>query len=200
MDKPNGWWVTGMIDGEGSFVAGLYEQRGREQLQIQFRLAQRADDWGVGALLVRYFGCGKMHLEDRVQPNPRYIFQLASKPELRVLIDHLAQFPLQSKKRLDSDIWVALAEVYLASRGGWGERKEWVRQECLRLQEVRAFDPSVVGQAEQKLGAELFRGGRKTWRLFDRRCSVEGCNRKHFGLGFCNKHYKREKRRVAAAV
>ncbi len=178
-----------MIDGEGSFVAGLYMQRTstkheREQLQVQFRLAQRADDVGVPLRLFDYFGCGKMNFEDRVDPNPRYVFQLTSKEDLKVLIKHVEKFPLQSKKAIDYAFWLPIAQLYLGERGGWQDKREFIRELCETLRDCRKFDPKLVPKlvedAQRDLGTFLYRGGKKTWRMYDPICSIGSCGQKHY--------------------
>jgi hypothetical protein len=185
----DGWWITGMMDGEGSFVAGLYaDKRGsqvREQLVVQFRLAQRADDADVALKLFEYFRCGKMNFEERVNPNPRYVFQLTSKEDLEVLIAHLDRFPLQSKKARDYEIWLPIARVFMQPRGVWLKQKEWVRAQCEALKAVRAFAPAAVDAAKAQFGGFLFRGGKRTWRFFGSVCSTPGCTKVHYAKGLC---------------
>lgn len=192
--SPNGWWVTGMIDGEGCFVAGIHKpsaesRRGQEQLGIQFRLVQRADDLYVGKLLLNYFGCGKLHFRTEKMGNDSYVFVMSSKSEMSVLLNHLRQYPLQSKKQNDLKFWIPIVQHYLSGNGLWKERMTEISRLCDGLKAIRHFDKTQANRVLKTIGDRFYRGGKRTWRFHDLICKKTGCFERHYGRGYCQQHY-----------
>jgi len=164
-DDPSfGWWVTGLIDGEGCFYASYsakekLAQSGRihrcfnQYVGLQVQL--RADDRRTLDKLVAYFGAGT------VREKPVSSKRRASVPganpsvSLRVedidslvekVIPHFDRFPLQSKKSLDYALWrqlVVFIHQNLHGKKGWirrfPEHVDNVVSLVGRIQDQRAF-------------------------------------------------------------
>jgi hypothetical protein len=165
-NQVNPWWVSGLIDGEGCFLANWYKDprpraKGREYLHVAFTLGLRADDWAPILALVDYFGVGKVHSEWGKRKNPRITFKIHSKPELWKMVGHLKRYPLQSKKRQDADIWCEVAGIYLA--GQHWEREQETRELATQLKAVRVYSPAEADQAFEKLSSSMTRKTPKTW-------------------------------------
>lgn len=162
----SGWWVTGLADGEGSFVATLtYRHRVGSKGQAihsvdinhRFSLALRADDNQTIVKLARFFGCG--HVGDKKAPkskpdaNPQRIFRVDAKNELmETVIPHFERFPLQSKKGRDFEIWkeiVKFVDAELSGTKGWvrrfPEKLERLQEMCDALAAIRQFRTAIDG-------------------------------------------------------
>lgn len=141
-----GWWVTGLVDGEGCFYAGLsfrQKQTSSGRLvscvnsEIQFAVALRADDVATVEKLKNYFGCGRVGNKRSaadspsckkagIKPHPQKRYVVSNLDEIiGKVIPHFDQFPLQSKKARDFDTWKNIVG-FIASelRGSRG----WIRR------------------------------------------------------------------------
>ncbi len=130
----NPYWVTGFIDGEGSFIVILEEN-------LKYKL-----DWRVGAIfsinihkkdraileLIKSFfgGIGKIsnHSENSLQ------YRVVSNNDLiSVIIPHFDKFPLITHKRADFELWKMVVEMM--------SRKEHLTFEG--LQQIVNFKASI---------------------------------------------------------
>lgn len=157
-----GWWVTGLADGESSFVATLtYRSRetatGRSirvaDVSHRFSIALRADDNATIEKLFRYFGCGhvgdKKPPKDKPDANPQRMFRVDAKSDLlSTIVPHFERFPLQSKKAQDFAIWkeiIKFIDVELSGTKGWirrfPEKLKQLEAMCQALSATRQFQP-----------------------------------------------------------
>ncbi len=145
--KVDGWWITGLVDGEGCFYAGLNfdtkrSSSGRSvscvELQAELTVGLRADDREPLLRMQEYFGCGKIHNRVSSKNAPSVIKQGLKDPKpsrrfiirprellVSVVIPHFEKYPLQTKKARDFQIWkeiVLFAESELSARKGWLRR------------------------------------------------------------------------------
>ena len=143
---PFGWWVTGLVDGEGCFYAGLNYRTKRTtsgrlvecvELQAEMAVCLRADDLGALEKLERWFGCGKINkkttsaqapsvIKQGIRPNPMRRFVVRAPEDLvSAVIPHFESYPLQSKKANDFEVWrsvVEFASERLIGKKGWLRR------------------------------------------------------------------------------
>ncbi len=163
-----GWWVTGLVDGEGCFYANLVFRSknvssGRQvscvELDARLAVALRADDAGTLTRLQDFFGCGTVtrkrfnpdspskRRQGQSRSRPQQVFQIR-RPEdlLRVVLPHFEAFPLQSKKARDFEVWkriVEFATSELVGRKGWlrrfPEKIETLVGLCSDLKSVRIY-------------------------------------------------------------
>jgi hypothetical protein len=162
----SGWWVTGLADGEGSFVATMTYRtrigsRGQSihsvDISHRFSLALRADDNPTIVKLAQFFGCG--HVGDKKAPkskpdaNPQRIFRVDAKDQLlKIIVPHFERFPLHSKKARDFEIWkeiVRFVDVELSGTKGWvrkfPEKLERLQEMCDALVATRQFRAATDG-------------------------------------------------------
>ena len=125
--KLNPWYVSGFIDGEGSFSVGIGKhktlKRGLE-VRCQFEIELRADDRLILERLCITFGCGRIYdcSYERYGWYPHVKYKIGSTKEMeKVLFPFLDRYPLQAKKAKD---YLLFKEVVLMYR-----RKEHLTEE-----------------------------------------------------------------------
>jgi len=173
MAELNGWWVTGLVDGEGCFYAGLQHRNKKTssgntvacvELDIRLQVALRADDTAVLDRLPSYFGCGivtnkKFSINAPsvvrlgLKGKPVRNFQIR-KPQdlLDYVVPHFDKYPLQSKKSRDYAIWKDLlnyASDNLIGRKGWLRRfpneVDLLGSMCEDLRSLRTYSTLLAG-------------------------------------------------------
>lgn len=123
-DDAFGWYLTGLTDGEGSFM--LYFSNGPSRngcgsWQFDFTIGLRDDDGDNLAAIADRMKCGKMYNVARpsssfldVKPQRRWhvrrIADLAG-----VIVPQFERYPLQLKKARDFTIWKQAVPIILAS-------------------------------------------------------------------------------------
>lgn len=115
--ESDGWYVSGLTDGEGCFRASIRHQwKGNPSARVEFLLSLRSDDNEVLEWLQRYFDCGNLVLlQGRKCGNgnvskPQLQFSVSSLYDIhRSIIPHFDKFKLRAKKRKDYVIWRELA-------------------------------------------------------------------------------------------
>jgi len=159
-----GWWFTGLVDGEGCFYSTLSLRQkktpsGSEypciNLDAGLQIWLRADDKAALEKIRDYFGFGD--LQSKPVNQARKIQIPGSKPatslrlrDLDLLVErvipHFTEFPLQTKKMRDYEVWRELIEfVYTKLHGHKGWRRRFpeevakVSDLCARLKEVRVY-------------------------------------------------------------
>lgn len=102
-------WVTGFIDGEGTFHVGILTNNTMRlgyQVQLQFAITQHIRDLQLINQFIPFFGNVGLIVKDgptKVQ------FRIRSFKHLPVLFNLLDQYPLQTQKALDAQCF---REVY----------------------------------------------------------------------------------------
>jgi len=165
-----GWWVTGLVDGEGCFYASLSfrmkksPDSGRSHLCTDFSVGlqiwMRDDDAIVVEKIRNYFGSGRINKKPvtksrrskvkGAKPSVCYRIDLVE-DLIDVVIPHFETFPLQSKKANDFEIWRQIVEFVARNLRG---KKKWKKRFpehvavvvdlCEKLQAVRAYEPMDV--------------------------------------------------------
>ena len=103
MDKnlidPN--WITGFVDGEGTFYVGInkhQEMTAGWQVLPEFRIVQHQKDIKLLYKLKKYFGCGTV----RKNYGDRYELRIRKLDHLKnVVIPFFEKYPLQTRKKYD---------------------------------------------------------------------------------------------------
>lgn len=174
MQHPNsfGWWVTGLVDGEGCFYAGLNFRSKKTsagntvpcvELEARLEVALRADDCAVLDKVQAYFGCGIVGnpissaaapstLRQGIKANPKRHFRIRNPEDLvSIVIPHFEKFPLQSKKARDFEVWksiVMFATAELIGHKGWlrrfPEKVETLQNLCVDLKDIRKYDSALA--------------------------------------------------------
>ncbi|MBA3503839.1 MAG: LAGLIDADG family homing endonuclease [Myxococcota bacterium] len=98
----DGWYVTGLIDGVGSFT---YSRSGK-QLAVYFAV-KVSGSIGVLEELQAFFQGGSIYTSDRSS-----YFRIQRRDELAVVLDHFDRFPLRTKREV-YDVW---REMVIAKR------------------------------------------------------------------------------------
>ena len=90
-------WVVGFVDGEGCFYVGVNYPRNRLQILPEFRIVQHERDEAVLFELQKFFGFGKVTINngDRKELRVRGI------QNLKNIVDFFKKFPLKTKKQKD---------------------------------------------------------------------------------------------------
>lgn len=100
-DAGFGYWLSGLIDGEGHFAI---KQHSRGSHAPAFGLKLRADDLGILQIIQRHLGIGTITTEDK-EPNPMARWNVHDKAGCQRLVDLLDKYPLRAKKRMDYRLW-----------------------------------------------------------------------------------------------
>nr|YP_009710763.1 LAGLIDADG endonuclease type 1 [Amanita thiersii]QFZ98712.1 LAGLIDADG endonuclease type 1 [Amanita thiersii] len=96
--NPN--WVTGFIDGEGSFIIVLLSSTGANKKKVSLRLSvtQKSHSAGVLYELKKFFGCGIVIPSSK--DCMRFVVQ-SKEDIIHKVIPHFIKYPLQSSKELN---------------------------------------------------------------------------------------------------
>lgn len=97
-------WITGFVDGEGSFVVSIRKSLGSRlglSVEPKFSIGLHQKDRGVLEQIKDYLGVGHIYNQgfNGVQ------FHVKSVKELEVVIMHFDKYPLISQKYTDSQLW-----------------------------------------------------------------------------------------------
>lgn len=124
----NGWWLTGITDGEGCFCA-LVDKRYRS-IRAEFQINLVSSDAEVLFHIQKFLGVGKIYFWKDKRPNAqdRVGYRVQSYKEFNRVFRHFEEYPLQTKKAYDFACWKELINAY---RSG-DKEKAWVLVEELR--------------------------------------------------------------------
>ena len=108
-------YVLGLVDGEGCFNVRVNRQRRRARVELKFSLKLRHQDKEMLDELQRFFGCGKVYIQNdrRVNHSLCYRFEVQNRKEV---IEKIIPFfeqnipKIQSRKR-DFELFKQIAEL-----------------------------------------------------------------------------------------
>lgn len=106
-------WVTGFIDGEGTFHVGVLNNKSMAlgvQVQLQFAITQHIRDLALMNKFIDFFGGIDLIVNDgplKVQ------YRIRSFKHLPILFDLLEQYPLQTQKALDAECFIKVYHMML---------------------------------------------------------------------------------------
>lgn len=103
-------WVTGFTDGEGSFSISAWKSQTKTGWKFKhlFTIAVHKKDQMILELVKSFFGgYGEIykHSKDSLQ------YVVASKKELRIIIDHFNKYPLLTQKQADFELFKQAVEI-----------------------------------------------------------------------------------------
>lgn len=95
----NPWFLTGFIDGEGCFRISLTRIKGARAWRVQlfFQINLHVKDRALLEEIRNYLGVGKIHISGK----NIFQYRIQTSRELAILINHLDNYPLLSKKKVD---------------------------------------------------------------------------------------------------
>lgn len=114
------WYITGFCDGEAAFT---YSRSGGT-LGLYFSIRQKEDNRQIIEEIYQYFNCiGNLYRGKEVLPakkssssRPSIYYRVTKVQELRIIIGHFDNYPLQSKKKLSAYyVWREMVLYKLAN-------------------------------------------------------------------------------------
>lgn len=130
----DGGYVSGLVDGEGSFMVSFVERRGRWNFNPKFGITLRIDDGAILKWVKSYFDCGRYSetvVAGSVQ-SPRASLVVADLYSLMSkVLPHFDTYPLRAKKRHDYAIW---KEMVLLQADNF--RRKWSKAVRLKMAEL----------------------------------------------------------------
>ena len=101
-------WVTGFIDGEGTFFIGIQPKSDMKtgyQVILQFTITQHIRDELMIIKFIQFFGCGYLAKDG----NTKVQYRIRNFGDLLHLFELLDNYPLMTQKALDAK---AFRDVY----------------------------------------------------------------------------------------
>lgn len=104
-------WVTGLSDSEGSFIVSVHKRNDSLNWQINpsFELGLHSKDISTLHELIKYFGVG--HISTRTSKKFASFAVKKNSDLVNVIIPHFTNFPLQTQKRIDFELWTKIVEI-----------------------------------------------------------------------------------------
>jgi hypothetical protein len=111
-DEAFGWYFTGLVDGEGSFIlAGKADRNKKHQYwTASLKITLRADETAHLCAIAERLGCGSLYKYRRPCGgigNPYTSWEVFRRePLATIIVPHFLRFPLQLKKAKDFAAWM----------------------------------------------------------------------------------------------
>jgi hypothetical protein len=111
MKKLNPYYVTGLVDGEGSFYVGILPRKlGNVDFEVRpsFSLSQNEKNRSILFKLKEFFGCGTIRpskKDNTLKYEVRGLKELKEK-----IIPHFEKFPLEGEKKKDFEVFKEIIE------------------------------------------------------------------------------------------
>ena len=96
----NPYWVSGFIDGEGSFFVGIQKNHSMAlgyQVQLQFSITQHNRDTELMNKFIEFFNAGNVTNDGPTKKQ----FRIRDFKEIETLVTFLEKYPLLTQKKLD---------------------------------------------------------------------------------------------------
>ena len=109
------WYVSGFVDGEGSFHVALYAdprmKTGRKVIP-EFHVSQRETSRRVLDALVNFFGCGYVKANHRKNPRDvTHVYVVRDRDDLlKKIIPFFRRYPLHTEKANDFNIFAGIVQ------------------------------------------------------------------------------------------
>ena len=108
-------YVLGLVDGEGSFNARINQQRRRAKVELKFSLKLRHQDKEVLDELQKFFGCGKVYIQNDKRANHSlcYRFEVQNKKEIveKIIPFFEQNCPRLPSRKRDFELFKQIAEL-----------------------------------------------------------------------------------------
>jgi hypothetical protein len=136
------WWVTGLVDGEGSFT---FNRNGR-QIAVVFQVKLTGADADVLVRLQQFFGVGRIYKVAARTPTAMSgatktaaMYRVNRHDELPRITSHFDAYPLQSYKANAFKIWRGMVTLKTEFRG---RNKEALEELAFALSAAQARNQS----------------------------------------------------------
>lgn len=108
--SPTPQWITGFTDAEGSFIISVYKRSDSNNWQIKpsFEVGLHSKDISTLQELKFYFGVGNIYT--RTGKNVTSFTVTKNSDLVNIIIPHFSNFPLQTQKRVDFQLWGKIVE------------------------------------------------------------------------------------------
>lgn len=112
------WWVTGLVDGEGSFTFN----RNGQQMQVVFAIKMPACEQPTLERIRAFFGAGRIYevatrTHDTGATKTTSYYRVTRQDELPKIVEHFNRYPLQSYKENAYQIWREMVALKREFRG-----------------------------------------------------------------------------------
>ena len=108
-------YVLGLVDGEGCFNVRINRQRRRARVELKFSLKLRHQDKEVLDELQRFFGCGKVYIQNDKRANHSlcYRFEVQNKKEIveKIIPFFEQNCPRLPSRKKDFELFKKIAEL-----------------------------------------------------------------------------------------
>ena len=124
------WYVSGFVDGEGSFHVALYRERDMKtgwKVIPEFHVSQRVSSKSILDALVGFFRCGYVKENHRTRPNDvTYVYVVRNRDDLTTrIIPFFHRYPLATEKAKDFQLF---AEVVRSMNQGFHRTEDGLRR------------------------------------------------------------------------
>ena len=146
----DGGYVTGLIDGEGSFTTCVKSKDGNlVNLAPRLQINLRADDREIIEWLRNYFNCGLIQdiKKNNIKRNPVVCLTIYSLYDImKSVIPHFDIYPLRAKKAKDYEIWkkMVLMQAEFYRRPWTTEIRHEMNDLYKKLKNIRLFNEEVT--------------------------------------------------------
>lgn len=105
--KLNPFWVSGFVDGDGSFTTVL--SREFQKITLSFEISLHSKDVAILYRIRYFFGCGNVTTRSNIK---RSTYRVTSFKDINeIIIPHFKNYPLYTQKQLDFSIWAKIASL-----------------------------------------------------------------------------------------
>ena len=113
---PDPWYITGLVDGEGSFHVAIYkDERMRTSLKFipEFHVSQNAPSQKVLEELQQFFKCGNIRMNHRGRISDQtYVFVVRNREDLLTkIIPFFQKHQLRTTKRKDFETFAQVVQM-----------------------------------------------------------------------------------------
>lgn len=145
-------WLTGLIDGEGTFDIRAAERDIRNgyharQFDVRLTVSLRDDDFDTLNLILLTTGAGDMHQRKGKMKNgqgyeskPMWNWRVSNVNDLEYMALLLSNYPLRSRKRHQVPIWIRATELRRAAH---------TRKALLGTRTVKMYDDDMWAEARR---------------------------------------------------
>jgi len=113
--KTNSYYITGLVDGEGSF--GIYltkynKSKAGYSIQPNFQITLHKNDYALLETIKLYFYVGSIYKDGE----SLYKFSVRSLKDLEIILKHFDKYPLHTQKRADYELFKQVVLMLLNKR------------------------------------------------------------------------------------
>lgn len=133
IEPATGYWLAGLIDGEGCFrvQANHSRTRGVETYATSFTLKLRDDDELILRTIIALTGIGRYAHDSKGRGNSRpcSVWVVDTRGGCAALVTLLDAFPLRTRKARDYAVWREAVEEWTNGERGnrWDGPRDWTR-------------------------------------------------------------------------